>query len=282
MSRASCSRSYAGRQAAATASPVGVQVDVAGSVRLEAGRRPHGVVPVRGPHAVAVARPGGPRQHPVGEPDPEPVAEPSQVGLGIAQEVSGVDDRRSLAGCRQRVEEAHLLEDADVLGLAGLARAEVGRDHLVGVRISSTLRNAAESSDRSSSANRWWVMCLTYWTVHAVRQRREQTGDDGGRVGGLGGEHVLAAGWSPRARRAGQVVRRRTARRRPPCRAGSPRRASSPWRCCAAPTTWRADVMAGHDAGPYVGRDQVGVQRPAAARPSARGARADGATVDRA
>ena len=37
-------------------------------------------------------------------------------------------------------------------------------------------------------------MCLTYWTVRAVRQRRQQAGDDRGRVGRLGGEHVLAAG----------------------------------------------------------------------------------------
>ena len=51
------------------------------------GRRLHGVVPVRRPDTVGVARPGRPVQHPVGELDADVVAQPTQVSLGLAQEV---------------------------------------------------------------------------------------------------------------------------------------------------------------------------------------------------
>ena len=106
----------------------------AGRGRRRAGR--HGSKPVEratasyqyGAQTPSLSRgPGRPVQHPVGELDAEPVAQPAQVGLGVAQEVAGVDHRGVLG---QRVEQPHLLEQADVVGLAGLARADVGRDHL--------------------------------------------------------------------------------------------------------------------------------------------------------
>ena len=90
-SRRSRSRSYAGRQASATAASWASSSTVARSPGLEAGRAQHGVVPVRRPDPVGVARPGGPVQHPLGERDAEPAAEPPQVHLGVAQEVAGVD-----------------------------------------------------------------------------------------------------------------------------------------------------------------------------------------------
>src|SRR5215211_8074776 len=60
---------------------------------LEAGGRPDGGVPVRRPDAIGLARARRPGQHPVGERDVQPLAEPAKVRLGRAQEIARVEDR---------------------------------------------------------------------------------------------------------------------------------------------------------------------------------------------
>ena len=65
--RRSRSRSYAGRQASATAASCGERSTSRGRYGSKPVEASDGVVPVRRPHAVGLARPGRPAQHPVGE-----------------------------------------------------------------------------------------------------------------------------------------------------------------------------------------------------------------------
>ena len=222
----------------------------------------HGVVPVRRPHAVAVARPGRPGQHPVGELDAEPVAQPAQVRLGVAQEVAGVDDRGVVPAQQRRA--------AAPAGAARCRRAR--RSRASGRRTrpprpgrgSAARCGSAPTQARSSSGSEVVGHVLDVVDGDAVRQRREQAGDHLGR-------RRSAARRSPRRGRGGRARSgrgrpRRTARRRRPCPAGSPRPASSPWRCCAGPTTSRPARRHGADPSRHVGGDAARRTAPAAAR----------------
>ena len=150
-SRRAWRASYAGRQAAATAASARSRCDVARPPRLEAGRAPTRRRTSTAPTRRRCSRgPAGQCSIRSVNVDAEPVAQPAQVGLGVAQEVAGVDHRRRPRG--QRVEQPHLLEQADVLGLAGLARADVRRHHLGRVADQQHVAEVARPSARSASS----------------------------------------------------------------------------------------------------------------------------------
>src|SRR5580693_2418889 len=78
-------------------------------VRREAGGGVHAVVPVRGPHAVAVPRPGGPGQHPVIERHVQGPAQGAQHPGGVGEQVTGVHH-----GTAERLEDLRLLPEAEI------------------------------------------------------------------------------------------------------------------------------------------------------------------------
>ncbi len=163
-----------------------VQLDPARSPGLEARGAHDRAVPVRRPDAVGVTRPGPPGQHPVGEVDPEPLAQPAQVRLGVAEEVAGVDDRRLLG---QRIEQPNLLEQPDVLGLARLPRPDVGRDDLGGVADQQDVAKSRDPVERPVPKN---VVGHVLGVVHRCLDIARQLADHLVGIGGLGSQHLGA------------------------------------------------------------------------------------------
>ena len=149
--------SYAGRQASATEASCALSWTSRGRHASKPVERATASYQCGAQTPSRLPQPGRPAQHPVGEVDAEPVAQPAQVGLGVAEEVAGVDHRRVLG---ERIEQPNLLEQPDVVGLAGLARADVGGDDLGGVADQQHVAEPVDPVQVGMSSSRWWVICL--------------------------------------------------------------------------------------------------------------------------
>ncbi len=158
---------------------------------LEPGGGPDGRVPVRRPHAVGLARARRPGQHPGGERDAQPVAQPAQVRLGRAQEVARVEDRHLDVVLVPQLHQPPLLGQPDVVRLAGLPGAHVRGDDLGRVADQQHVAEAQRPAQVHVAGD---VVRHVLGVVDAAagRQRRGEAGDGRGEVGGLGGDDRIA------------------------------------------------------------------------------------------
>ena len=229
---ASRSSSYAGRQASATAASWASSSTCAGAPGSKPVERATASYQCGAQTPSESRRPGGPVQHPVGELDAEPVAQPAQVRLGVAQEVAGVDHRGARPAARRAAAPA------------GAGRCRRARTPRASGRRRRPPRPGRGSAARCGTRRPSPAPCRRQQVVGhvlGVVHRRRVVGPSSA---GPPRRRRSAARRSPRRGRGGRArcargTRRRTARRPRRCPAGSPRRASSRWRCCAARTTSR-------------------------------------------
>ena len=159
---------------------------------FETGGAPHRVVPVGRPHAVAVARTRGPRQHARRERDAQPLAQHAQMRFGRAQEIAGIDHQRNVAQPRvQKIEQPALLRQADVVGRHRRARFQI-RGHDFG--------RVADQQDVAQAEYPLGVHIRQQMMIHvllipdrlAAGHRAEQGVGDAAPVGLACGDDLLA------------------------------------------------------------------------------------------